>query len=116
MAHYEGGTALHSAASHGHLSTVAWLLKRGAHLSLRIKNKLGKTPIDFARMFGPHPEVEALLGSAMLDVTFHSRYMLRRGSVELRRTITHRTSTDGAGATEDEDGDDAATTDVLHLE
>ena len=97
MAHSEGTTPLHWAAAQGHLSQVAWLLRHGAHLSLHAENKLGKTPIDLARIFGPHPEVEAVLGSAMLDRNFHSRFMLRRGSVELRELA--------AGGAESEDGD-----------
>ena len=84
MAHTHGRTPLHTAAAKGHVSLVAWLLRHGAHVSLHTKNKLGKTPIDLARLFGPHPEVEAMLGAAMLDHTFHAQYMLRRGSVELR--------------------------------
>ena len=60
-------------------------MSHGAHVSLRAKNTMGKIPIDLARIFGPHPEAEAMLGAAMLDRNFHSRYMLRRGSVEHRK-------------------------------
>ena len=44
---------------------------------------VGSTPLEVAAIFGPHPEVEAVLGGAMLDRGFESRYLLRRGSLEM---------------------------------
>jgi len=41
---------------------------------------MGATPLDVARIFGPHPEVESLLSAAMLEDNFASKYVVRRGS------------------------------------
>lgn len=73
VAHTRGSTALHFAARHGHLPLVVWLLQHGAHESLRVRNKLGFRPIDMATLFGPYPEVEALLGSAEIDPSFDTK-------------------------------------------
>jgi hypothetical protein len=80
MAHTRGGTALHQAAAIGQSDLVEWLLAHGAKKSLGIKNKMGATPIEMARIFGPHPEVESLLSAAMLEANFASKYKVRRGS------------------------------------
>jgi ankyrin repeat protein len=76
LAHARGATALHFAARLGHVHHGVWLLKHGAHLSLRVRNKLGCTPIDVARIFGPFPDVEALLGAAILNKNFHLQYVV----------------------------------------
>mmetsp|Transcript_10163 Transcript_10163/g.26580 ORF Transcript_10163/g.26580 Transcript_10163/m.26580 type:complete len:378 (-) Transcript_10163:749-1882(-) len=80
MAHTRGSTALHQAAAFGQSHLVEWLLAHGAKKSLGIKNKMGATPLDSARIFGPHPEVESLLSAAMLEANFTSKYKVRRGS------------------------------------
>ena len=49
--------ALHWAAAKGNINLVRWLLHNGAHESIHVKNKMGLTPLDMARVFGPHPEV-----------------------------------------------------------
>ena len=49
---------------------VRWLLRHGASPSLRLRNRMGITPLDMAREFGPHREVEGVLGAAMLDKHF----------------------------------------------
>lgn len=49
--------ALHSAAARGNILLVRYLLLNGAHESIHAKNKMGCTPLDMARIFGPHPEV-----------------------------------------------------------
>jgi hypothetical protein len=67
LAHSRGSTALHQAALSGHASIAESLLKNGAHESLTVRNQMGCTPIDVARIFGPHPEVEARLGAALLE-------------------------------------------------
>ena len=54
----EGGTALHFAALNGNLAIATRLLEGGADLTLR--NKFGKTALDFARSQGKS-EVVALL-------------------------------------------------------
>lgn len=41
----DGATALHFAASRGHVDTVRWLLRHGANL---IVDKYGKSPINDA--------------------------------------------------------------------
>ena len=64
-AHCEGSTSLHMSAKSGNPKLVEFLLRNGAQSSLRIKNKMGCLPIDLAKVFGPHPEVEGLLAAAM---------------------------------------------------
>ena len=54
----DGGTALHYAAWNGYLASATRLLEGGADLTLR--DKSGKTALDFARSRG-HSEVVALL-------------------------------------------------------
>ena len=53
-----GCTALHSAACNGYLAIATRLLEGGADLTLR--DKFGKTALDYARSNG-HSEVVALL-------------------------------------------------------
>ena len=53
-----GSTALHYAARRGNLAIATRLLEGGADLTLR--NKSGKTALDWARSLG-HSEVVALL-------------------------------------------------------
>ena len=53
--------ALHWAAAEGNVTLVRWLLHNGAHESIYTKNKMGCTPLDLARIFGPHPEVVVVL-------------------------------------------------------
>ena len=53
-----GRTALHRAAYGGHLASATRLLEGGADLTLR--DKYGKTALDYARSRG-HSEVVALL-------------------------------------------------------
>ena len=52
-------TALHWSAATGNINLVRWLLRNGAYESIYIKNRMGCTPLDMARIFGPHPEVSA---------------------------------------------------------
>ena len=78
LAFQRGSTPLHQAAYSGHLSSVVWLLQHGAHKSLFVRNKLGYTPLEAAHIFGPYPEVEALLGSAMVDPSFDPKSILLR--------------------------------------
>ena len=65
VAHVEGATPIHLAARQGNLGIVQWLLLNGAKGSLRLKNRMGCTPIDIARVCGPHHEICGLLGAAM---------------------------------------------------
>jgi ankyrin repeat protein len=108
MAHSRGATALHFAATQGHIHLIEWLLQHGAHHSLHLRNKLGCTPIDLAHIFGPFPEAEAQMGAAIMDNSFHTRYVLRRGSHQSRqdsvvRQDAHAPATEGAaGAIEHE--------------
>ena len=67
MAHHRGATALHCAARNGHMPLVRYLLDHGARPSLHVKNTMGCTPLDVSRLFGPHPETEALLAQAILE-------------------------------------------------
>ena len=45
------------AAAKGNIKVVRWLLYNGASESIHTKNMMGHTPLDLARIFGPHPEV-----------------------------------------------------------
>ena len=54
----DGWTALHFAAFNGYLAIATRLLEGGADLTLR--NKDGKTALDYARSYG-YSEVVALL-------------------------------------------------------
>jgi hypothetical protein len=103
MAHSRGGTALHFAAQSGHVHQIAWLLKHGAHQSLHVRKKVGSTPIDVARIFGPFPEAEARLGAVMLDGGFHKRYVVRQGTLLQRRDVhaSAKDSKTNAGALKD---------------
>ena len=76
VAFQRGSTLLHQAAWKGHLPFVVWLLQHGAQKSLFVRNKLGHTPLEAAHIFGPYPEVEALLGSAMVDPSFDPKSIL----------------------------------------
>ena len=84
LAHAEGSTPLHRAAAMGLIDVTEWLLDHGAHKSLRTRNKMGATPLDIARIFGPHPAIEAKIGAAMLNHDFGTQFAIRRGSL-LRR-------------------------------
>jgi ankyrin repeat protein len=84
---HEGTTPLHAAAKLGYLSRVQWLLDRGAIFSLNSRTVTGHSPLDFAMVHGPHPQVEAAL-SALLEVgqTIHVRnpypvYVMRLADV-----------------------------------
>jgi ankyrin repeat protein len=65
---YDGWTALHCAAAHGHLAIAKRLLEGGADWTL--KNKYGRTALDYARSRGKS-EVVALLSepryAALMD-------------------------------------------------
>ena len=74
LAHWEGATPVHVAARAGNYKLVQNLLAaHGAGGSVHLKNKLGCTPIDVARVFGPHHEVSGLLGAAMCSSLAESR-------------------------------------------
>jgi hypothetical protein len=81
LAHSAGSTPLHFAAQNGLVDVVEWLLDHGAHKSLRIRNQMGASPLDIARIFGPYPAVQTKLGSTMLNHGFDARFALRRGSL-----------------------------------
>ena len=81
MAHDGGNTPLHHAAKHGLVDVTDWLLEHGAHKSLLVRNDMGATPLDSARIFGPHPAIEAKLGAAMLNHQFGTQFAIRRGSL-----------------------------------
>jgi len=53
-----GNTLLHTAASHGSVCTLKWLISRG--LSVSFRNKNGEAPVAFARR-SKHAECELLL-------------------------------------------------------
>lgn len=92
LAHHAGSTALHFAAREGNVRLVRWLLQNGAHDSLTVKNGMGCTPLEIARRFGPHPEVEAQLGYVMLDKAFAIRFAEWRGGLMLEGTSRVRDS------------------------
>ena len=65
----------------GLIDVAEWLLGHGAHKSLHIRNTMGATPLDVARIFGPYPAIEAMLGAAMLNRQFDTQFAIRRGSL-----------------------------------
>ena len=81
MAHTEGNTPLHYSAMCGLIHVTEWLLDHGAHKSLGVRNKMGATPLDVARIFGPYPAIEAKLGAALLNRQFDTHFAIRRGSL-----------------------------------
>ena len=102
LACQQGSTALHFAAAEGECESARWLLERGAHPSLFIKNKLGMTPMDMSKKFGPFPEMESLLGGAELDKDYARKWAIRRGSamvqsakMKLKLVAETKTETDG---------------------
>ena len=58
---------------------VRWLLNHGAHKSLHLKDRMGCTPLDVARIFGPHAEIEGELGAVILDRSFAQRFAITHG-------------------------------------
>ena len=48
----------------GTSTLVQFLLEHGGAESLHVKNAMGNTPLSCARLFGPYPEVEAVLKDA----------------------------------------------------
>ena len=73
----------------GKARVTRYLLNHGAHDSLKRKNKMGCTPVDLARKFGPHPEVEKELVFHMLNQSSAYQLAMRRGQGLL---MDHRAS------------------------
>ena len=106
MAYAEGSTPLHYSAMFGLIHVAEWLLDHGAHKSLRIRNKMGATPLDMARIFGPYPTIEAKLGAAMLNRQFDTQFAIRRGSLLRKQAggaIDFADTGDDAPSSPDED-------------
>ena len=61
------------------MRVVRWLLQRGAHASLHVRNAMGKTPIELAQEFGPHPEVQKQLAAAALNSGLANRNSSQEG-------------------------------------
>ena len=61
------------------MRVVRWLLQRGAHASLHVRNAMGKTPIELAQEFGPHPEVQKQLAAAALNSGLANRNSSHEG-------------------------------------
>ena len=80
MAHSAGSTPLHKSANKGLVDVTDWLLQHGAHKSLYVRDEMGATPLDVARIFGPNPAIEAKLGAAMINHQFGTQFAIRRGS------------------------------------
>ena len=74
-AHCQGATPLHMSAREGNVSVVKWLLKNGGKSSLHVKNAMGCLPIDLAGIFGPHVEVEGILGAAIFVISPFSSFL-----------------------------------------
>jgi glutaminase len=60
-------TAMHAAATNGHLEVIRFLASHGADLSPRVET--GETPLDLAILAGQHAAVELLrsLGAKQAD-------------------------------------------------
>ena len=80
LSHAEGSTPVHMAARQGNYKLVKWLIEHGAMGALHVKNRRGCTPVEIARVFGPHHEIGGLLGSAMCASLADSRHKLMRRS------------------------------------
>lgn len=64
---------------------------------------MGLTPLDIAREFGPHREVEGELGAVMLDKNFAASFALSQGGRLLRVGSNNNSgSTEGCGDTQNE--------------
>ena len=61
-----GQTPLHYAAKAGLVKIARLLIRHGATQSLLVKDDLGRTPLELARVYGPFPVVEVGVG-AMLE-------------------------------------------------
>ena len=57
LAESSGATLLSCTAQYGNHTLVLWLLQNGAHRSIHSRNRLGHSPLDISRIFGPHREV-----------------------------------------------------------
>ena len=66
------------AARQGNFELVRWLLLNGAEASLSLKNRMGCTPIDIARICGPHHEVGGLIGSSICVSSVDSQSTTRQ--------------------------------------
>ena len=95
IAHVESATPLHLAARKGNYALVQWLLQNQADASLKLKNRMGCTPIDIARVCGPHHEVGGLIGSAICVDSVDSQSATRQ-----RRPSIERVARSGATAIE----------------
>ena len=90
LAYLRGSTALHAAAQNGRTTLVRWLLDHGAHPSLHVKNAMGCTPLDVARVFGPHPETVAVLIQATIREDFDARCTILPDGTLFRKTREQR--------------------------
>jgi len=70
----------HFAARQGNYKLVQWLLQNGADGSLQLKNRMGCTPIDIARVCGPHHEVSGLIGASMCAASVDSQSTTRQSN------------------------------------
>ena len=70
------GRALHLAVIAGRKDIVEWLLDHGAEPSLRLRTRLGNTPEQLARKYGPYFDIEEALSRA------EERAQALRGSEE----------------------------------
>lgn len=59
LADYDGRTALHLAAAEGHINCIEFLLNL-CHVSVEVRDRWGKTPLDEALAFG-HSTVAQIL-------------------------------------------------------
>ena len=100
MAHSEGSTPLHFSAMTGLIDVTVWLLDHGAHKSLSVRNAMGSTPLDVARIFGPYPVIETKIGAAMLNHNFYAQFAIRRGSLLRRQAVGSIVEPEATGASQ----------------
>ena len=91
QAHSRNGTPLSCAARAGNVKVVQWLLLNGALKSVHVKDRVGSSPLDASRIFGPHREVRDMYSrtiTMVLNVTVLYHYRLRPNLA--RRCWTNR--------------------------
>mmetsp|Transcript_44001 Transcript_44001/g.115597 ORF Transcript_44001/g.115597 Transcript_44001/m.115597 type:complete len:794 (-) Transcript_44001:614-2995(-) len=99
VANTRGSQPLHVAAMVGQpRQIIDFLIAKGAGPSLFVRNAVGHTPLDCARLFGPFPETEHALQVHAQIYSLHTRIREARSEQSIRRVrglSLHIRDTDG---------------------